>query len=101
MYIQEKAMQAGSSNDDELQYLNQVKEIMAKGTESTDRTGTGTISLFGMQSRYSLRDNTLPLITSKRTFFRGIAEELLWLVDFNSICSNLSRTLRSEGFKYS
>ncbi|KAI9437433.1 thymidylate synthase [Lactarius indigo] len=46
-----------------------------------DRTGTGTISLFAPPSlRFSLADSTLPLITTKKTFLRGIIEELLWFV---------------------
>lgn len=43
-------------NTEELQYLDQIRMIMAKGSTRSDRTGTGTISIFGMQSRYSLRD---------------------------------------------
>lgn len=46
-------------NTDELQYLDQIRKIMVDGTARSDRTGTGTISIFGMQSRYSLRDGEL------------------------------------------
>ena len=45
-----------------------------------DRTGTGTLSLFGAQMRYSLRDGTFPLLTTKKVFYRGIAEELFWFI---------------------
>ena len=46
-----------------------------------DRTGTGTLSLFAPPSmRFSLADGTLPLLTTKRVFFRGVLEELLWFV---------------------
>ena len=45
-----------------------------------DRTGTGTLSVFGRSMRYSLRDGLLPLHTTKRTFWRGVAEELLWFI---------------------
>ena len=45
-----------------------------------DRTGTGVRSLFGAQMRFSLRDGTLPLLTTKKVFYRGIAEELFWFI---------------------
>uniref|UniRef100_A0AC34RRJ0 Thymidylate synthase n=2 Tax=Panagrolaimus sp. JU765 TaxID=591449 RepID=A0AC34RRJ0_9BILA len=43
-------------NPDEQKYLDQIVEILTTGEERTDRTGTGTISKFGMQARYNLRD---------------------------------------------
>ena len=43
-------------------------------------SGTGTISLFGAQMRFSLRES-FPLLTTKRVFWRGVAEELLWFVN--------------------
>merc|ERR1712134_40010 len=49
---------------------------MGKG----DRTGTGTKSIFGAQMRFSLSDNQFPLLTTKKTFLRGITEELLWFI---------------------
>ena len=42
--------------------------------------GTGTKSIFGAQMRFSLRDNVFPLLTTKRVFWRGLAEELLWFI---------------------
>lgn len=45
-----------STNVDELKYLNSVREIFKYGKVRADRTGTGTIGLFGMQLRYNLRD---------------------------------------------
>lgn len=67
-------------NVEEMQYLNLVKEIMETGVIRGDRTGTGTISRFGVQMRFSLRDNNFPLITTKKVFWRGVAEELLWFI---------------------
>lgn len=64
---------------DEMQYLNLIQTIIAKGNKKEDRTGTGTISQFGAQMRFSLRDQ-FPLLTTKRVFWRGVAEELLWFV---------------------
>ena len=65
---------------EEMQYLNLIQEILTSGNHRMDRTGTGTISKFGATMRYSLRNNTMPLLTTKRTFWRGVAEELLWFV---------------------
>merc|ERR1719247_214065 len=53
---------------------------MDHGVLRGDRTGTGTLSLFGRTMRYSLRDDVMPLLTTKRTFWRGVAEDLLWFV---------------------
>ena len=72
----------GSLQDqDEYQYLNLIKRVLDTGDTRPDRTGTGTISIFAPPSlRFSLADSTLPLLTTKRTFLRGILEELLWFV---------------------
>ena len=67
-------------NTEEIQYLDLCREILETGIQRGDRTGTGTLSKFGTQMRFSLRDGTLPLLTTKRTFWRGVAEELLWFV---------------------
>lgn len=45
-----------------------------------DRTGVGTLSIFGAMQRYSLSNNVLPLLTTKRVFVRGVIEELLWMI---------------------
>lgn len=67
-------------NDEEMQYLNTIERIIATGNKRLDRTEVGTLSIFGSQMRYSLRNNVLPLLTTKRVFFRGVAEELLWFI---------------------
>jgi len=67
-------------NEEEQQYLELVREIIEKGKHRGDRTQTGTLSKFGAQLRFSLRDNVFPLLTTKRVFWRGVAEELLWFV---------------------
>ena len=61
------------------QYLDQLQYILDHGEVRKDRTGTGTISVFGMQTRYDLRDG-FPLMTTKKMFMRPIAEELLWFI---------------------
>jgi thymidylate synthase len=61
------------------QYLRLLLDIKAQGVFKGDRTGTGTQSLFGAQSRYDLRQG-FPLLTTKKMFTRGIFEELLWMI---------------------
>ena len=63
------------------QYLDQLQYILDHGEVRKDRTGTGTISVFGMQTRYDLRDG-FPLMTTKKMFIRPIAEELLCQQDW-------------------
>ncbi len=68
------------SSCDEIQYLDLVRRVIEKGTKKDDRTGVGTLSIFGAQCRYDLRNNNFPLLTTKKTFIRGIAEELFWFI---------------------
>jgi len=63
---------------DEDQYINLVNKILTYGKQKDDRTGTGTISLFGEKMEFSLE--TFPLLTSKHVSFKNVAEELLWFV---------------------
>lgn len=65
---------------DEWQYLDLVRRILDVGVRRGDRTGTGTLSIFGVQLRFSLRENVFPLLTTKRVFWRGVVEELLWFI---------------------
>lgn len=74
---------------DEEEYLNLIRKIMKKGKVRDDRTGVGTISIFGAQMRFSLRDQ-FPLLTTKRTFWRGVAEELIWFIQGNTNAKDLS-----------
>ena len=69
----------------EYQYLDLLKRIMDEGEVRTDRTGVGTIGLFGCTMRFDLSE-TFPLLTTKRVFWRGVVEELLWFIkgDTNS-----------------
>jgi len=68
------------ADHEELQYLNLIKKIIETGNLRGDRTGTGTLSVFGAQMRFSLRDGIFPLLTTKKVFYRGIAEELFWFI---------------------
>ena len=60
-------------------YEDLVRKILTEGTLKSDRTGTGTISLFGQQMRFNLKDS-FPLLTTKTVFFKGLAYELLWFL---------------------
>lgn len=61
------------------QYLSLVQEVLEKGEKKEDRTGTGTISLFGMQRKYDLREG-FPILTTKKVKFDGVLWELLWFL---------------------
>jgi len=61
-------------------YLNALKQVLEHGTTKQDRTGTGTISLFGMQQRYNLAD-AFPAVTTKKLAWRAVVSELLWLLE--------------------
>ena len=67
-------------NNEEQQYLNLIEDIIKNGDEKSDRTGVGTISKFGAQMKFSLRKNSLPLLTTKKVFWRAVVEELLWFI---------------------
>lgn len=80
-------------NAEENQYLSLLTECLDFGTIKADRTGTGTKSLFGRTMRFSLRDGTMPLLTTKRIFWRGVATELLWFISGDTN----SNTLKEKG----
>jgi thymidylate synthase len=70
------------------QYQDLLKSILANGTEHEDRTGVGSISHFGYQTRFDLRQG-FPLVTTKRVPFRWVAEELFWFLSGDTNEANL------------
>ncbi len=62
------------------QYHQQLQHILVHGKESTDRTGVGTLRVFGMQARYDLRQG-FPAITTKKLAWRAVVSELLWFIE--------------------
>ena len=61
------------------QYLELIEHVLEHGEERSDRTGTGTLGVFGTQTKYDLREG-FPLLTTKKVLFSAVVRELLWFL---------------------
>lgn len=78
----------------ELQYINLIKHILENGISKDDRTGVGTLSIFSYNMTFNLRES-FPLLTTKKVYWKGVVEELLWFIS-GSTNSNI---LKEKGVK--
>ncbi len=70
----------GDSRHPEWQYLDLMHRIWREGDERIDRTGVGTRSIFGMMLRFDLADGAMPLLTTKRVYWKTATREMLWFL---------------------
>ena len=78
----------------ESQYINLIKHILENGISKDDRTGIGTLSIFSYNMTFNLRES-FPLLTTKKVYWKGVVEELLWFIS-GSTDSNI---LKEKGVK--
>lgn len=64
----------------EYQYLELIESVLQRGDERVDRTGVGTRSLFGTMVRFDLSDGTVPILTTKRVYWKTAVKEMLWFL---------------------
>ena len=77
------------------QYNDALQQILKHGKEKTDRTGTGTLSIFGMQMRFDLRQG-FPAVTTKKLAWRAVVSELLWFLEGSSDEKRLREILHGD-----
>jgi thymidylate synthase len=79
-----RASESRASRHWEWDYLDLMRRIWEEGDERTDRTGVGTRSLFGTELRFDLAGERVPLLTTKRVFWKTAAREMLWFLTGNT-----------------
>lgn len=75
----------------EYQYLDLLEQVLSKGDERIDRTGVGTRSLFGAMLRFDLSDGTVPILTTKRVYWKTAVKEMLWFLTGSTSLRDLLR----------
>jgi len=80
---------ANAGEHEECQYLRLIDRIIRTGYKEVDRTGVGTVSVFGEMMRFDLK-SSFPLLTTKRVFWKGVVEELLWFVKGDTNANHLA-----------
>ncbi|MEH6691143.1 MAG: thymidylate synthase [Pseudorhizobium pelagicum] len=75
----------------EKQYLDIIEHLLEKGDRRVDRTGTGTLSMFGAMMRFDLSDGTFPVYTTKRVFWKTAVKEMLWFLTGQTNIQSLLR----------
>jgi thymidylate synthase len=75
------------------QYKDLIKDVMENGLDSQDRTGTGTKSVFGRQVRFDLSKG-FPMVTTKKTFWKGVVGELLWMLSGSTNTNDIPEFMR-------
>lgn len=88
---------------DEYQYLDLLSKVILEGNRRMERTGVGALSLFGRTMRFDLTGGVVPVFTTKRVFWRGVVEELLWFLrgstDANALAAKGVRIWDANGSK--
>lgn len=76
----------------DIEYKTLIERILNEGIKKEDRTGTGTLQIFGAMGRYDCKNNRLPLLTTKRVHFKSVLHELLWFLkgdtNIQYLCQN-------------
>src|SRR5690554_2924021 len=75
----------------EEQYLDLMRLVLEKGDERVDRTGVGTKSIFGAMLRFDLSDGTVPILTTKRVYWKTAVKEMLWFLTGGTNIQSLLR----------